>query len=256
MKIDLHAHTNYSDGELSPKELVQKAIKKGIKYLAIADHDTVKGVQEAIDAAKNKDLTVIPATEITALLDKEQVVHIVGLNINMGSEKIKQILKKAEDFRIKKTKIRIKEINKYFKSNITYKEVQSKTKGFPATPHLAIVLMEKGYLNSLKEGMDIITGPTSPIRKNIKYEIPTAKEVIQAIQDAGGIAILAHLVMYKIYGKFTTLKEQEELAKNYKLLISCGSDFHGKKLHPKNKLGFLDIEKEKITILKNLKYLL
>jgi 3',5'-nucleoside bisphosphate phosphatase len=271
MKIDLHTHTHYSDGEFSPKQVVEKAIKENIEYLAITDHNNLSGVKEALETANNK-IKIIPSAEITAQLENNKLVHIVGLYINPESKELNNLLDKVKKEMVVRIKERLKQINKKLKSEISFDKLSSKTKGFPNTAHMALTLVENNLFETFKQAIDFIIKEVSEMDLNF----PSTKEVIETIHKAGGLAVLAHLTEYENYNDserenlVKNLKSQNldglevyippatkqkidfanNLAEKYNLLVSCGSDFHGNSIHPKNKLGFLDIEKAKITVLR------
>ena len=281
MKIDLHTHTYYSDGILSPKELVNLAVKREIKILAITDHDTISGVEEAIKFAKNKNIKVIPGIEISAVVKcSKDPLHIVGLYIDSASIALKNFLNKITDLKEQKTAKRLELINKYFNADISYEDLKAKTRGNPGLPHIAMVLFDKSYTNSIEEGIKLMT-KGGACYTDLSSKTISSKEAIKIIHNSKGIVILAHLAAYKNVNKFVTFEAQEQLvkelvnygidgleiyipditnkeiafekrlAKKYSLHISIGSDFHDEKLLPQNKLGFLDIKKEKITVLRN-----
>lgn len=281
MRIDLHTHTYHSDGSLSPKELVDFAIKRNIKLLAITDHDVISGVREVRDYSKSKNIVVIPGIEITSSVkNKKETIHIVGLYIDINSNKIKEMSDKIIKLKKYKTQKRLKLINKIFGGNINLEDLKKKTKGTPGLPHIGMVLLDKGYVKTIGEGIRSMTkGGICYI--NFSDKIISAKEAIHIIHDAGGIAILAHLSAYKNEKKFITFEEQESLinelveygldgleiyipdatkeeiafgkrmAKKYNLKLSGGSDFHDEKFIPQNKLGFLDINKNKLTVIQS-----
>lgn len=281
MRIDLHTHTYYSDGSLSPKELVDLAINRNVKFLAITDHDIISGVKEAIDYSKDKNIIVVPGIEITSnVQNKKETVHIVGLYININSNKIKKMSNKIIEIKEYKTKKMLELVNKYFRSNITLEDLKGKTKGTPGLPHIGMVLLDKGYVKTIKEGIRLMT-KGGPCYINFSDKTLSAKEAIGIIHETKGIAILSHLSAYKNENKFIIFEEQESLikelveyeldgleiyipdateeeiafgekmAKKYNLKLSGGSDFHDEKFIPQNRLGFLDINKNKLTVLQS-----
>jgi predicted metal-dependent phosphoesterase TrpH len=279
MKADLHVHTNQSDGSFSSKEVVDLAISRGVNILAITDHDTVSGIQSALNSSYNKNIKVIPGIEISASVgDSDDEIHIVGLNIDFKNSKIEALSNSALEFKHLKTKKRLELINARFGSNITYDEIKAKTLGEPGGPHIAMVLLEKHYILDIKEGILLMT-KGGPCEVHLEKKPIQAKEAIEIIHNSGGIAILAHLSAYKNLKKFVTFEEQEnlvkqlkaqgldgieiyipeaseedikfgnKLAETYKLLVSGGSDFHDEKFIPLSKLGFLEVNSAKLTVL-------
>ena len=281
MKIDLHTHTFYSDGSLSPKELVNLAVKRKIKILAITDHDTIKGVKKILKTKNRGNIEIIPGIEITAKVsNSKDEIHIIGLYINIYSKSLRSLLYQVSRFKKIKINKRLKLVNKYFKTSITYRDLKEKTRGIPSLPHIAMVLLDRGYVNNIKEGIRLMT-KGGPCHVNLVNKLVHAREAIKIIHESNGIAILAHPFAYKRENKFVYLKDIgnlvkelvdyklggielytpditknekkfcEKIVKKYNLAVSGGSDFHDEKFIPQNKLGFLNIKKDRITILKN-----
>src|SRR3989338_4644037 len=126
--IDLHCHTTASDGKLAPKDLVKLALNKKLKAIAITDHDTVNGIDEALKAAKGKNIEIIPGVEISCDDPGFIDTHILGLFINPKSKPIASMLKKSKKYRDNQKKSIIKKFQKLgFK--ITYREVKAIAKG-------------------------------------------------------------------------------------------------------------------------------
>ena len=281
MKVDLHTHTYYSDGSLSPKEVVDLALERNVEILAITDHDVILGVSEALKAAEGKNIKVIPGIEVSSSVqDKKETVHLVGLFVNINSPRLKKLSNDIIKLKKYKTKKRLESVNKYFGSNITEGDLSQKTKGTPGLPHIGMVLLERGYVGTIKEGIRSMTNG-GPCYIKFAGRVVPSKEAIKIIHGAGGIAILAHLSAYKNENKFITFEEQEklikeligygldgleiyipdtkkdeikfgeEMARKYNLKLSGGSDFHNEKFIPQNKLGFLNIEKNKLSVLKD-----
>lgn len=280
MKIDLHTHTYFSDGSLSPTEVVDMALKRKVRYLAITDHDVISGVNEAIKHAEDKNIIIIPGIEITSKVEcSNDLIHILGLFLNLDYPPLKELSSVIIKSKIIKTEKRLDLANKLFKMNLTLKDIEKKTRGVPGMPHIAMVLLDKEYVRTIQEGIKLFTkgGPCYFEMKDITTE---AKKAIEIIHGAGGKAILAHLAAYKNENKYVSYEQQEELIKElikygidgievyipelseqdkqfgenmikkYNLFISGGSDFHDEKFIPQNKLGFIDTEDYDITILK------
>ena len=257
--IDLHIHTNASDGEPSPKELIDKAISKGIKIIAITDHDSVSGIQEALDYSKNKEIEVVPGVEISC--DEEEVgffdVHILGLFIDHKNKELNDLLTKLKQERIIQKKEIIKKIND-LGYDITFEELKKETGDSFGRPHIAKILMRK-YPNfsSVSQVFSELIGKGK--RAYVDQKKCLIKEAIEVIKKAGGIAILAHPAVFRLkdvpelidlflkskgdglevyypYDKIYNIdkKESEErmglikkIAEEKNLLISGGSDYHG-----------------------------
>lgn len=281
MKIDLHTHTYYSDGSLSPKKLIDLAVDRNVEIMAITDHDVIFGVEEAINSAKGKNITIIPGIEITSSTQyKKEIIHILGLFVNIKSPKLKRLSDKIVKLKKYKTKKRLELINDYFKSKITEEDLRKKTKGTPGLPHIAMALLDMGYVKTIKQGIRTMS-KGGPCYISFSDRVVSSKETIKIIHEVGGISVLAHLSAYKNEKKFITFKKQENLikelvghglygleiyipdatkeeiefgekmAKKYNLKLSGGSDFHDEEFIPQNKLGFLNIAKSKLSVLED-----
>jgi len=204
MKIDLHTHTIYSDGSLSPKEIIDLAIKRKVKILSITDHDVVSALSSALKYSEGKDIEIITGIEISSKVRcSKEKIHMVGLYFNHKHKKIKELSNRK--IKLRKIKIRkiLRLVNNYFKTNITFNEIKAKTKGFPSVPHIAMVLLDKKLVKSIKEGIKALIKGGPCYLKQLYDEI-YADEAIKIIHEAGGIAVLAHLSMYKYEDKFKT----------------------------------------------------
>lgn len=257
--IDLHTHTKASDGEFTPKELIDLAISKHMTAIAITDHDTVDGLEEAEEYAKDKDITLIPGIELEAKVEKGQM-HILGLFIDYNNKEFKEKLNAIREYRNSRNDKFIEEFNKIgFEISLEelIKESNGKTIG---KPHFARIFLKKGYVKNKDEMFDKYFNK-EPFNK-FKKSFYSPKEVITMIKKVNGIAILAHpqslkleddeliakIEELKLYGLdgmecYHTKQTEEEMikfhniAKEYNLLITKGSDFHGPIIKPDTELG-------------------
>ena len=281
MKIDLHTHTTASDGTLTPKALIKEAIKQHMDVIAITDHDTIKGIPEALQEAKKQNIECIPGVEITIDDDKHQIydIHLLGLFINHNNKDIINLLKESEKAR----ELQKKEIVEKLQSlnyNITFEDLNKETQGAKGRPHIAKILVEKNpQIKDEREAFNTLIGNNQPgyVPRKIKISLQKA---IQAIHKAGGIAAMAHLFLYdnpdKIIEAFAkeqgdalevfypynktrinkeenfsqkeTIKKGLALAKKHNLKISGGSDFHGN--HKDLVIGEINLPKEYFLTLK------
>lgn len=247
--IDLHTHSTYSDGTLTPSELVGRAADFGLAAVALTDHDTIDGISEAVSAGIERNIEVIPGVELsTEYLGKE--IHIVGLFINYTDTALKKELERLRDTRDKRN---ILLCQKFTDSgfDISYEEMLELHPNAVLTrAHFADILMKKGYVKSRNEAFDRYLGDGRPFYiAREKMEPATA---IKLIHEAGGTAILAHPVLYHlgrvqmnrlmdylcenkidgleaIYSTYHMGDELEmkHIAASRNLLISGGSDYHG-----------------------------
>lgn len=247
--IDLHTHSTASDGSMSPIELVRYAKEKGLAAIALTDHDTIGGIQDALAEGDRIGLEVIPGIEISTEYKPE--LHILGLFINKYDySKIinsLKVIKEGRDIRNKKIINRLNELG----VEISEEEVSLLAVGeITGRPHIAQVLVLKRYVKTLDDAFDKYLG-----REGLAYfkrfEL-APKEGIELIRNAGGIPIMAHpvflrksydeldklLMELKQYGlagieAFYSENTKEDtgkflrLAIKHDLLVTGGSDFHG-----------------------------
>lgn len=247
--VDLHVHSTASDGTLSPEELVKAAVKCGLSAFALTDHDTVSGIDRAINAGIAHNIEVIPGIEIsTNYKDKE--IHIVGIYINHHDENFIKGIGSEIERRNRRNSILIDKFNEQGFS-ITMDELISMFPDSVITrAHFAAFMVKKGYVGSNKEAFDRYLGDGMPLY--VPRERKSPKEAIELIINAGGVPILAHPLLYHLtlgelralckelieYGligietMYSTYKGFDEqniraLAREMNLLESGGSDFHG-----------------------------
>lgn len=247
--IDLHIHTTASDGTFSPKEVVEMALERNLSVIAITDHDTVAGVEEAMEASEGNEITVVPGVEISCLYSGREI-HMLGLFLDW---KKSEFLEHMEEMRREREDRNKKMIEKMQETGIpvTKEKLQF---GEPDTvitrAHFARFLEQEGMVKKKDEAFKKYIGEGCPYylpRRYIPYE-----KAIDWIKEAGGLAILAHPYLYgfkepKIRQMLLDLKEAgldgleayhssvnngqsnllREYAKEYGLLVSGGSDFHG-----------------------------
>ncbi|MBO5373313.1 MAG: PHP domain-containing protein [Lachnospiraceae bacterium] len=258
-KIDLHVHSTESDGTFTPAELVLEAQKAGLSAFALTDHDTVNGVAAAKEAAKNTEIELISGVELsTEYKDKE--VHVVGLFLD---ETDSALLKHLALFRQKRDGRNEAMCALLRKEGFDITE-EAMRKMFPEAAvltraHVANFLVNKGYISSISVAFDKYIG--DGCRCQVSREMITPQEGIKLIHNAGGVAVLAHPILYKmsdtrihelladckntgldgveaIYSTYQPGDERyiRKLAAEYDLKISGGSDFHGTN-KPRIKLG-------------------
>jgi len=182
---DLHTHSYYSDGQYSPKELVRLAKKRGIKNLALTDHDSIKGVREAIQEGKKIGVNVIPAVEI-----RYKKSEILGYFIDVKNKKLISELKKSA----KQNENAVKEwCNKIEKVgyNISFKEIWKKypkARGNINELHVLYELHLKGY-GTTRDVAKRLSEQKIKKRKSERFSILKA---IKLVKEANGIPVLAH----------------------------------------------------------------
>ena len=263
--IDLHVHSTRSDGTYSPKELVDYALQKGLAAFAITDHDSIDGLDEAIDYANTLRQTdpdvpeVIPGIELSTEYQGKDV-HIVGLYIDYKTPGFQKYLVDFVNSRTLRNQKMCSRLQNDAGMDITYEKLLETFPNCVITrAHYARYMMSKGYVKSISEAFERYIGDHAPYY--ISREKVTPQQAIELILSAGGIPVLAHPLLYgmgkarlealvaelkeaglmaleAIYSTYTTGEEREmrALALKYNLCISGGSDFHGDN-KPKLDLG-------------------
>lgn len=256
--IDLHTHTKASDGELTSEELIDLAIDKKIKALAITDHDTVDGLDSAIEYARDKKILFIPGIELEANIENGKM-HILGLFIQHKQENFAKKLENIAQARSTRNNIFIEELNK-MGFEITLEELRKVSNGKTiGKPHFARIFLSKGYIKTKDEMFDKYLN--NPPFSKIKKGVYGPKDIIKMIKEANGIAVLAHpnslkLADKELKEKIKELKEYgldgiecyhskqtkeeiieyKKIANELNLLITKGSDFHGPTVKPGTEL--------------------
>lgn len=243
--IDLHVHTNYSDGTFSPKEVVRYALEIELTAIAVTDHDCVDGILPAMDEAKDRGLEIIPGVELAAEIGDSEI-HIIGLLIDWQDVNFNEQLKKIRDARTERMRKMIEKLNA-LGIGIKLEEVTalSRDHGAIGRLHLARALLEGGYTHSIRQAFARFIGRNGPCYE--KRMVISPKEAIEMIRSVKGIPIFAHpgnmhrdevipeLVKYGLMGievlhidhNSNASNHYKQLAQNYGLLMSGGSDCHG-----------------------------
>lgn len=263
---DLHIHSSFSDGEWSPKQVVEAAKKLGLSAIAIADHDTVDAVAELINDNSTAGIEIIPAVEINTDLD-EREVHILGYLIDVSSPILLKALKKQREARIKRNEEIVKKLNR-IGLRLTIEEVIAVAGGNSVgRPHIAQVLVNKGYVMSKEEAF------FKWLKRGSPGYVPRCsmswREAIEVINKAGGIAVLAHpgksfvdpLIPHMIKAGLQGIEVWHpshspedsqhylKIVKDFSLLATGGSDAHSPKDIPL--IEQFKIDYERVSLLKS-----
>lgn len=247
--IDLHCHTHFSDGELSPSALLNKAIASHVRVLALTDHDTTAGLLPLHEAARGSDITIINGIELSVRWKKYDI-HILGLNINPEDQDMIALITRQNQARVARA-LNISECLANCGVEDAYQKA-CKIAGHErvARPHFAQVLIHEGMVRDMKAAFKRFLG-----RGKAAY-VPTAwasvEDAVGAIVKAGGQAVIAHPLKYAltrsklhelieafkeaggvgvevISGDITVTQSNElaGLCSRFGLLASTGSDYHG-----------------------------
>lgn len=244
--IDLHSHTNESDGTCSPAQLVDEAVRAGVTSLGITDHDTFRGYDQAIAPAAAAGLELVCGIELSTKLHGYSA-HLLGYFFGeQGTADFRTWildLQAARRDRNIRLVARLRELG----FDITLEEAEARGRGMTGRPHFAQIMMEKGYVQSYREAFDEYLDESA--KGYVYRREPKFAEGVDRIRNAGGIASLAHPVRVKgdvpammrelcdagmnaieAYHTDHTRADTElylGLARQYGLLVTGGSDFHG-----------------------------
>ncbi len=249
-EIDLHCHSTASDGKLPAAELVARAAERGVKTLAITDHDTAEGYRQGQAAAQELGVRLIPGIELSCIWGGV-TIHIVGLNFDPESAAMRAAEQSQTEARSSRSQLIAERVGKRLKHDINLQEVQAYAGGESVgRPHFAQYLIDKGLVPSMAVAFNKYLGAGKP--GDVKASWPEMATVVQWIIEAGGIPVMAHAHLYNMtrtklracladfveaggrglevaYGQMDNNQrgQMAVLAREFELLGSCGSDFHG-----------------------------
>lgn len=251
MNIDLHIHSSYSDGAFSPAELVGLAASRAVSVIAIADHDSVAGVEEAVAAGSAAGIEVIPAVELSVQFEGWKDVHLLGYGINVRDDRF---LRSLDGFRFRREGRNdeiLERVNSLLleegRSEISRESVLAFARDSIGRPHIARALMARGYADSVEDAFQRYLVPC-----NVAKSYWPMDEAIAEIHRIGGVAVLAHptsvtrdqavlgaviaslrglgldgVEVYNNMGWPLEIEFLRRTAGEHGLLITAGSDFHG-----------------------------
>lgn len=270
-RADLHTHTNASDGLLSPTQLIKYASQKGLKAVAVTDHDTTNGIDEANTAGKAYQVEVIPGIEINTQIDSYEI-HILGYFINNESDnELQKVLSKIRDSRKIRAKKLVQNLVDLYDFPITYEEVLSQASGETVgRSHIARILVSNGVVKDVAEAFEKYLGTNCPAYVE-RYHL-TPKEGINLIKGAGGVSVLAHpgllpkrylldeILNLEIQGieAYHSRHTQEQadyyshLANSRGLMVTGGSDCHGELYNEMPTIGDISVGMEVVDALRRL----
>ena len=263
--VDLHTHSNISDGTMTPELLVHAAIEKGIHTLALTDHDSMDGLMQAEEVAKNQPIQIISGVEISSqwsrpTTNKSYGVHIVALNMQ-NPEPLQRLLIEQKKVRAQRSKQICDLLIPLINQDI-YADVLTKVDGEPdrvTRTHIAKTLVEKGIVHRAQQAFDKYIKEGK--KAYVKFDGLGLQETIQVIHESQGFAVLAHPTRYdlsatnirylvEIFAQYggdaielppsiesaSTRQMVDRMIEQFGLKVSVGSDFHGDNM-PWIKLG-------------------
>jgi hypothetical protein len=189
-KIDLHTHTTASDGRLTPRELVGRAITDGVDVIGVTDHDTVDGIDEAVAAAQGTSIGIVPGIELSARHEGRNV-HVLGLFLDHASAGLRQTLVRLRADRERRGRLIVDKL-RGLGLDVTWEDVCAQSgDGVVGRPHIARVLVAKGYVASVRDAFTpgfIADGGKADVPKQALSPV----EAVRLVRDARGVAVVAH----------------------------------------------------------------
>jgi len=257
--IDLHTHSSASDGEYSPSQVIFFAAERGISVIALTDHDTVQGLEEASAAAAEKNITFVKGIEININRTRGEF-HLLGLGLDKISPSMEQLTERMR----KDRELRNRTIVDNMKADgfpVDYGELESLFPGQTlGRPHIAGYLVQKKVVRHRQQAFDRYIGHGRPYYQS--KQGAELDEAVKAIDESGGIPVIAHpLSLYISWGrmeaalreifaagvqgleawhpgaKVASCRRLEEMARKIGFFITAGSDFHGESVRADRKLG-------------------
>jgi len=252
-KADLHTHTNFSDGYYSPGQLILKAKQNGIDVISITDHDNLNGIPEAVEAAKEFGIEVIPGVEISSdISDRE--VHLLAYFVEQDNPELERYLSFFREERVKRAERIVKNLNTLGLSLNIYDVLEIAKNCAVGRPHIAQAMLEKNLVSTYFEAFNKYIGNGCPAYEKKVHISP--QSAFKIISDAGGLSFIAHpgympeaILKDLIEGGVDgievlhpshspqQIKFYKGIVNEYFLLESGGSDFHGGKRDDDKNLG-------------------
>jgi predicted metal-dependent phosphoesterase TrpH len=250
--VDLHTHSTASDGIYSPTELLHRAKGIGLRVLALTDHDTTGGLEEAIRAANELDIDLVPGIEINTDVAGGEV-HVLGYYPEYQRPEFQAILNVLRDARERRGQRMVELLNEHGVT-VSWDRVREIAQGSVGRPHVAKALLEAGYVQTIGEAFDKYIG-TGKYAYVPRYKL-TPEDAVHLIASANGLPVIAHPVdlpglaelrnwlpdlveagmvgLETYYGPYTQEDERQlrALADEYGLIPTGGTDFHGPGIHP------------------------
>jgi len=264
-EVDLHIHSNASDGRFSPEEVVRKSAELGLTVIALADHDTVDGIVPALEAAKTfPQLRVIPCVEISTDVPTGEV-HVLGYFIDYTDRELCDTLRRMRNSRIDRARGMVDKLRNLGVHIDWSRVTEIAGSSSIGRPHIAQAMLEKGYITSIKEAFTRYIGWGGPAY--VKREKLSPAEAVQLILRADGLPVLAHpltindpetmvtelkasgLVGIEVYYHDSTAEEINRLtslANKYNLITTGGSDYHGLDDFTETMIGGADVPLESV----------
>ena len=251
-EADLHIHTHYSDGVMSPSEIIEYAKRKNLLAISVTDHDTVNGIDESIKSASKTDLILIPGIELSTEYQSSEI-HILCYFINHQNKSLTKLLEKLYEERLEIAETIIKNLSSQG-IELNWNYIKSTSKKSIGRPHIAREMVKKGYVKTISEAFEKYLNNKEKLK--LPSKILNSCDGINIVKESGGISAIAHphtvinlerilpdlsnaglsgLEINNVRYNQSKKDEFEKLADNFNLISTGGSDFHTN--DSKNKLG-------------------
>lgn len=269
VKADLHTHTYFSDGKLSPQELIQKAGESGIGYLSITDHDSVEAIEEALIYSKQAGVEIIPGVELSSEY-KGLEVHVLGFFLEFKDNELLGYLSAFREKRLKRAVKIIEKLNS-MDVHLTINDVLAKARPNASIgrPHIAYALVEAKIVSNYYEAFYKYLADNKPAY--VKKPNISTGEAVKLISKVGGLSFIAHPGKILKDNIIIELIEQgidgieiihpshtksdteyfQDITSQYYLLESGGSDFHGGRINDDTLMGSYFVPASKVFAMKN-----
>lgn len=188
MRADLHTHTTASDGTLSPAELVREAAAVGLQILAVTDHDTTDGIQQAQEEARRCGLELVPGVELSTDTAGAEV-HILGYFVDWRDPEFTALLRRMREDRVERAREMVRRLNR-LGLPLTFDDVARQADGAVGRPHVARALVAAGYVSSFEEAFTRYLARGRPAY--VERRRFTPEEAVEVVLRAGGVPVLAH----------------------------------------------------------------
>jgi hypothetical protein len=249
-RVDLHLHSTFSDGVLTPTELVARAAGLGVRAIAVADHDNVDGVSEVMAAGAVAGVEVLSAVELSVVWREHQDIHLLGYDLDHCDADLCRALRDFRAFRANRSRQILAKVNERLEEHgrapLNFGEVNALAGGTMGRPHIGQALLNAGYVRSMEEAFQRYLVPCNVPKRYFPID-----EAIAMVHAAGGCAVLAHppfikvsekeleklvddfidmgldgLEVYNSGADNATIDRHLTLARRRNLVVTGGSDFH------------------------------
>lgn len=266
MRADLHVHSTASDGTLTASELVALALRSGLSHLALTDHDSVDGVAEAIRAADQTSLTLIPGVELSTVTEDGRDVHVLGYFVDHTDPELLQSLTVLRAARLSRAQTMVTSLREAGFAVELEDVLEHSGGGAVGRSHIARALVSSGHASSVRDAFERLIGRGRP--HYVAKQGQSPQMALSVIADAGGVGVIAHpgiigledvvralahagLTGVEAYHADHTPDQRDHyaaLAAELGLIATGGTDFHGPDA-PNPPLGSVDVPAEAVRAL-------